>query len=272
MVKRVLVTYCVDVDACAGCTANASDVSRGAFGANVRTDRVLKLFKDHDILASWYMPGHSILSCQAQMAKRLSYGYTHESVSRLTDDQEQKVMANSIEVYKELTGKHHKGRVASAWEISPRSMQIQQDFGIEYDHSMMHYDCQPYCVYDMPPTTVHTDYSKDPDDWVIPMPKHANESPMHFSIRNPGTHGFVNPRGIEVQWKDQFDFYGDYESFVFTIGCHPQVSGRSNIQLMHERLIPYLKSHEGVEFTTMAQICDEYKAGKIAGVTVTAGV
>ncbi|CZR58798.1 related to polysaccharide deacetylase family protein [Phialocephala subalpina] len=301
MVKRVLVAYCVDVDACAGwintkddSTANASDVSRGVFGANTGTDRMLKLFKDHDILASWYMPSHSILSFPTQMAKVRDagheiglHGYTHEFVSRLTEDQERKVMAKSIEVYKEFTGKHPKGWVAPAWEISPRSMQILQDFGIEYDHSMMHHDCQPYYVSDMPPTTAHTDYSKDPDEWMIPMPKHTLTTvveipgswnvddwpPMHFSVRNPGTHGFVNPRDIEVQWKDQFDFfYREYESFVFTISCHPQVSGRSNIQLMHERLIAYLKSHEGVEFMTMAQICDEYKAGKIAGVTVTAGV
>ncbi len=105
------------------------------------------------------------------------------------------------------------------------------------------------------------------------FPMLTTEAPMHFSPRNPGTHGFVNPRDIEVQWKDQFDFfYREYDSFVFTISRHPQVSGRSHIQLMHERLIAYLKSHEGVEFMTVAQICDEYKAGKIAGVTVTAGV
>lgn len=29
---------------------------------------------------------------------------------------------------------------------------------------------------------------------------------MNYTKR-PGTHGFVNPRDIEQQWKDQFDFF-----------------------------------------------------------------
>lgn len=42
--------------------------------------------------------------------------------------------------------------------------------------------------------------------------------------------------------------------------------------LMHERFIEYLKTKEGVEFVTMEQICDEFKAGTLAGVTIKAGI
>jgi predicted deacetylase len=78
-------------------------------------------------------------------------------------------MAKSIEVYKTFTGKHPKGWVAPAWEVSNRSMEILEDFGIEYDHSMMHHDCQPYFVSDIAESVVHTDYTKDPDTWMMPM-------------------------------------------------------------------------------------------------------
>lgn len=95
---------------------------------------------------------------------------------------------------------------------------------------------------------------------------------MNYTKR-PGTHGFVNPRDVEIQWRDQFDFfYREYDTFVFCISCHPQVSGKSNVMLMHERLIEYLKGLEGVEFVTMAQVCDEFKAGKIQGATIEAGI
>lgn len=216
-------------------------------------------------------------------------------------------MAKSIEVYQQFTGKYPKGWVAPAWEVSPKTMSILEDFGIEYDHSMLHHDCQPYYVADVPEDSlVHTDYSKDPDTWMKPMKEHMPTkvveipgswnvddwrklalcmschlpmcplmfflAPMNYT-RRPGTHGFVNPRDIEVQWRDQFDFfYKEYDSFVFCISCHPQVSGKSNVMLMHERLIEYLKSKEGVEFVTMAQICDEFKAGKLEGATIKAGV
>jgi hypothetical protein len=76
-----------------------------------------------------------------------------------------------------------------------------------------------------------------------------------------------------VQWRDQFDFfYREYDTFVFCVSCHPQVSGKSNVMLMHERFIEYLKTKEGVEFVTMEQICDEFKAGTLAGVKIKAGI
>lgn len=82
MTKRALVTYAVDVDACAnwintrdGSQISASDISRGIFGANVGTDRMLKLFDDHKIKASFYMPSHTILSFPEQMAKVRDAGH-----------------------------------------------------------------------------------------------------------------------------------------------------------------------------------------------------
>lgn len=101
------------------------------------------------------------------------HGYTHEFVRFLTEEQERKVMAKSIEVYQEFTGKYPKGWVAPAWEVSPKTMQILEDFEIEYDHSMLHHDCQPYYVADVPEdSNVHTDYSKDPETWMKPMKEH----------------------------------------------------------------------------------------------------
>ena len=88
----------------------------------------------------------------------------------LTEEQERKVMAKSIEVYQKFTGKYPKGWVAPAWEVGPKTMSILEDFGIEYDHSMLHHDCQPYYVADVPEdANVHTDYTKDPDTWMKPM-------------------------------------------------------------------------------------------------------
>lgn len=81
---------------------------------------------------------------------------------------------------------------------------------------------------------------------------------MNFAIRNPGTHGFINPRDIQQQWEEQFTFlYREHETFCFTVSIHPQVSGRGNIMLMHERYFEFLSGHEGVEFVKAEFICDE---------------
>lgn len=41
---------------------------------------------------------------------------------------------------------------------------------------------------------------------------------------------------------------------------HPDVSGRPHVLLMHERMIEHINSHEGVEWVTFAEICDDFKA------------
>lgn len=160
-------------------------------------------------------------------------------------------------------------------------MKVLEDFGIEYDHSLMHHDCQPYWATDVTEDAVaHTNYSDDPDTWMVPMQKHTRRNvveipanwnvddwpPMNFSMRNSATHGYVNPKDILEQWKEQFEFYyREYEQFIFPISIHPQVSGRSNNILMHENMLAFLKSHHGIEFVTAAQICDEFKSGRLVG-------
>lgn len=40
---------------------------------------------------------------------------------------------------------------------------------------------------------------------------------------------------------------------------HPDVSGRPHVLLMHERIIEHINKHEGVEWVTFEQMCDEFK-------------
>ena len=54
----------------------------------------------------------------------------------------------------------------------------------------------------------------------------------------PGTsaQGFVDTSVVEKLWLEQFDFaYREYDSFVFPMSIHPQVSGKPGVILMHER-------------------------------------
>jgi hypothetical protein len=67
-------------------------------------------------------------------------------------------------------------------------------------------------------------------------------------------------------WKDMFSWcYNEYDTFIFPISIHPQVSGRPHILCMHERLIDWINKHEGVEWCTMAEMAEEFRAGRISG-------
>ena len=76
----------------------------------------------------------------------------------------------------------------------------------------------------------------------------------------PNSHGFVNPRDIEQMWKDQFDWvYREYDYAVFTMTIHPDVSGRPQVLMMHERLYDHISNHPGVRFCKFEEIAKDFK-------------
>jgi hypothetical protein len=182
----------------------------------------------------------------------------------------------------------------SRWETSQAGLELLLSYGIEYDHSMSHEDCQAYYLR-TGDTWTNIDYSKKAETWMKPLVRGTQTGlveipsnwylddlpPMMFIKKAPNSHGFVNPRDVEDIWRDHFDyFYREYDEFVFPITLHPDVSGRPHVLLMLERyatphsflcfstggsdanmsrLIEHFKKHDGVEFVTMAQVCDEFK-------------
>lgn len=111
-------------------------------------------------------------------------------------------MAKSIKVYEEFTGKYPKGWVAPSWEVSPISMQVLEDFGIEYDHSMGHHDCQPYYVPNVGNTVVYPDYSKDPDTWMMPM----RENKVTKVVEVPGSWNIDDWREYTVSRGNEMEY------------------------------------------------------------------
>ncbi|KAJ5697398.1 glucose 1-dehydrogenase [Penicillium malachiteum] len=246
MGKRVLVGYGIDVDAVSGWIntedghiPDLTDISR---------DRMEKIHE----------AGHEINKCD--------------------------VLAKSVEAVVAFTGKHSKGWTASSWRTSSRSIRLLEEYGLEYDHSFMRHDSQLYYVPYGSEGLVATDLSKPAEQWMKPMAKleagkivevpanwHLDDWPP-FQLTEGPSHGYVDPVVIERLWKSQFDFlYREYDTFVFPISIHPQNSGKPQVIMLHERLIEYINSHEGVEWCTFAQMVEEFKSGRIEGVDVVGG-
>ncbi|KAF7677780.1 glucose 1-dehydrogenase [Alternaria burnsii] len=279
MPKRVLCLYGIDIDAVSNnmlrlntktdAPANPTGVSRGVFGATVGIDRLLKLFDKYNIKATWFTPAHTADVFPKQIRKIVEkgheiglHGYTHESVSLLSEEQQRDVLEKSIQVLE----------------------------NIEYDHSFMHHDSQPYYV----PSPHHvtyteTDLSKPTSHWMTPMSTlkpsavveipanwHLDDwPPFQLSLMQPSTHGFLDTAVIERLWKEQFEFLyrgcPNDRSFILPISIHPQVSGKPQVILLHERLIEWINGHQGVEWVTFGVTVDESKSGKLSGATVEGG-
>ena len=285
MAKEILVAYGVDVDAVAGWLGSyggedsPDDISRGMFSGEVGSMRLLQLFDRWGIRTTWFIPGHSIETFPKEMKevhKRGheigAHGYSHENPIAMTREQETIVLDKSIELIKKITGKKPRGYVAPWWEFSNVTNELLLERGILYDHSLMHHDFLPYYVR-VGDSWTPIDYSKHPDEWMTPL-KRGKETdlveipanwytddlpPMMFIKKAPNSHGFVNPRDVEEMWRDQFDWvYREHDYAVFTMTIHPDVSGRPQVLMMHERLHEHIARHPGVRFVTFEEIAKDF--------------
>ena len=287
MAKKILVAYGIDVDAVAGWLGSyggedsPDDISRGLFAGEVGSIRLLDMFDKYKLKTTWFIPGHSVETFPEQMkevARRGHeigmHGYSHENPIAMTREQETAVLDRSLALITELAGKRPTGYVAPWWEFSPVTNELLLERGIKYDHSLMHNDFHPYYVR-VGDSWTKIDYSKHPDHWMKPLVRGKETPlveipanwylddlpPMMFIKKSPNSHGFVNPRDIEQMWRDQFDWvYREHDYAVFTMTNHPDVSGRPQVLMMHERLIEHINSHAGVEWCTFDQIADDFIA------------
>ncbi|BAW71599.1 polysaccharide deacetylase family protein [Helicobacter pylori] len=285
MAKEILVAYGVDIDAVAGWLGSyggedsPDDISRGLFAGEVGIPRLLKLFKKYHLPATWFAPGHSIETFPEQMKMIVdaghevgAHGYSHENPIAMSVKQEEDVLLKSIELIKDLTGKTPTGYVAPWWEFSNITNELLLKHGFKYDHSLMHNDFTPYFVR-VGDSWSKIDYSLEAKDWMKPLIRGVETDlveipanwylddlpPMMFIKKSPNSFGFVSPHDIGQMWIDQFDWvYREMDYAVFSMTIHPDVSGRPQVLLMHEKIIEHINKHEGVRWVTFNEIADDF--------------
>lgn len=283
--KKILCGYGVHVDAVAGWLGSyggedsPSDISRGLFAGEVGIPRLVNLFDKLDIKTTWFFPGHSIESfpTETQLVIQAGHeiglhGYSHENPIAMTSEQEEAVLERSIELITQVWGKPPSGYVAPWWEFSHTTAELLIKHGIKYDNSLMHKDFKCYFVR-IGDQWTKIDFSKPADTWMKKLERGTETSlveipaswylddlpPMMFIKKSPNSHGFVNPRNIEILWRDQFDWvYREYDEAVFPITIHPDVSGRPQVLLMLERLTAYMMKHRGVEFVSFEDMAEDF--------------
>jgi peptidoglycan-N-acetylglucosamine deacetylase len=285
MSKEIFCSIGVDVDAVAGWLGSyggedsPDDISRGVFAGEVGSRRLLKLFDKYGLQTTWFIPGHSIETFPEETALVVEaghevgmHGYSHENPISMTPEQEEAVLVKCIGLIEQASGRRPTGYVAPWWEFSNVTNELLLKHGIKYDHSLMHRDFHPYYVR-VGDSWTKIDYSKQPEEWMKPLVRGEETDlieipaswylddlpPMMFIKAAPNSHGFVNPRHLEEIWRDQFDYvYREEDYAVFGMTIHPDVSGRPQVLLMLERLIEYISQFDGVRWSTMDEIADDF--------------
>ncbi|TAQ87121.1 hypothetical protein B7494_g4584 [Chlorociboria aeruginascens] len=251
------------------------------FAGTIGTRRLLRLFEKNNMKATWFIPGHSLETFPEECALIRDsgheiglHGYSHENPADMSTEQQRDVLDKTYKLLTEFCGKPPRGSVAPWWETSKEGAELLLSYGIEYDHSMSHDDCQMYWLR-IGDTWTNIDYTQKAETWMKPLVRGKPTGlveipaswyiddlpPMMFIKKSANSHGWVNPRDVEELWMDHFNyFYENYDEFVFPMTIHPDVSGRPHVLLMHQRIINHINQHEGIEWVTFEQMSDEFKS------------
>ena len=154
---RHIVCLTFDFDAMSGFIARGmtspTPVSRGEFGADVATPRLLALLRKHGIPTSWYIPGHTLETYPGRCRQVFDagheighHGWTHVPPALLTRKKEEEGLVRANEQIRKLTGRYARGYRSPSWDLSPHSVELLLKHGFIYDSSMMGDDYTPYRV------------------------------------------------------------------------------------------------------------------------------
>jgi len=246
---------------------NPSMISRGEFGATA-LPRILDLARRHNILATFFVPGHTALAFP-DLVKRIAdeghelghHGWVHENPADFDEAGERLNLERGFEALHKAAGVRPTGYRSPAWDFSPNSVNLLAEHGFLYDSSCMANDFYPY-------------YLRSGDKWSLDGPYEFGETknlveipatwglddfpPFEFILG--GNTGLSAPSAVEEVWRGDFDYAHEHcPGGVYDLTMHPQVIGRGHRLLMLERLIEHFKSHDGVVFETMSTYAQRWK-------------
>ena len=100
-----------------------------------------------------------------------------------------------------------------------------------------------------------TDLVEIPASWYL-----DDLPPMMFIKAAPNSHGFVSPARTS-RTSGATSSTGSTASTTTRcspLTIHPDVSGKPQVLMMHERLFEHISGHPGVKFTTFEEIADDF--------------
>lgn len=248
-----------------------TNLSRGVFGADVGTPRLLDLFAEHDLSTTWFVPGHTVESFPevvedvwADGHSIQHHGWSHTRPSNYDDRASERAdIERGIDVIESVTGRRPTGYRSPSWDFSPNTLGLLQELGFEWDSSQMARDFEPYYLREnwrAPPDAPY-DRGDETDVVEVPVSWQRDDFPAFAFNRQ---RGYANETAVFEMWQRQFDWmYRNVDGGVFVLTVHPQVIGQSHRLANLESLLEHMQSKPGVEFATVESVVDDFIDGDL---------
>ena len=222
-------------------TTSPTALSAADFGAQSGVPRILAMLDRHQIPATFFVTAvdamlHPDMIAAIQKSGRHEigvHGWIHETPTRVTAEEEERLLDQAIEYLTKVTGKRPLGYRAPSWAFSMATLDLIQKKGFLYDSSLQALD-EPYEIVSRGKLTGIVEL---PIDWTL------TETPFL------GQNGRMpNPAFLYQLYKDEFD--GAYqERTMFVLTLHPYLSGHRAPMQHLEQFVTYIKSCNADQFS-----------------------
>ena len=225
-------------------------LSWGEFGRRVGVPRILEVLSRHSVNASFFMPAVCSMIDPAETARIVAegheigmHGWIHETNSLLDEATERDLMLRARDVLEENSGSAPVGFRSANWDLSPATIDIVRELGLEYDSSLMaDEDCYELLSDGQPTGIVEV-----PVEWL------RDDAVYLMFNRQPATRPWLTPDEVFAIFLREFE--AAYEARgLFQLVMHPFVIGyRSRIWIL-DKLIEHARSRDDVWFGTHAEV------------------
>jgi peptidoglycan/xylan/chitin deacetylase (PgdA/CDA1 family) len=247
-------------------STSQSNLSRGEFGADVGTPRLLDTFTRFGITTTWCIPTHTMQTFPHAVAAVVEQGHEiaahgvyHEFVPKLEFAEERRLLELQVRLHEEIIGRRPRGYRSPALDVTDSTLALLDEFGFEWDSSLQGRDFFPY----HPRMVTDIDLERgntfgDPSPLLeFPVSWALDDFPELELLKGNSTQ--QSNEVVLQRWKDAFDFaYERCPGGMMTWTLHPQTIGRAQNLLMLERFIEYVVGHDGVWFPTISQAADTW--------------
>ncbi len=242
-------------------------ISRGEFGPRVGVPRILDLLDRHHIAATFFVPGHTVVTFPDSVAAIVAaghevgcHGWAHEDLAKLDRAALRDVMLRSTDAVAAASGRPPRGFRAPYWSLSEDVLELVDELGFTYDSSLMADDLRLYRVrrgdlHDVrgsrlgqPGRVVEVPISWSLDDWP------------HFEPGRQGVGPLSAPSKVGEIWTAELQYAHRHEpGGVLTLTMHPEAIGRGHRIAMLERFIETARSLDGVGFDRLDRVVERWE-------------
>ena len=233
--------------------------SHGEFGPRVGVPRILRLLARESIPATWFVPGHTLVTFPATIEAILAdghelgvHGWYHEDFSELTADDQRDILDRAVTAIHHAAGVAPAGHRAPYWALGPDTLRLVENAGFIYDSSLMADDYRLFRVR-------HGDRHSVADGTTFGSEGVLVEVPIYWGLDDwpifepaPGRDGLAAPSRVLEIWTGELRYaYEHAPGGLLTITMHPECIGRGHRMAMLEQFIATAQALPGVVFSRL---------------------